>query len=177
MVQNQLWQLDNFFFLSPIGAGFLYMVVEYAPYGNLREFLRSRRPSVISTKLTNESSEDLTPAITIRDFISFAFQISRGMEHLAAKKVSKLFIISFNLFSLLYYEMYLHNKISSTNRRGHCYAASRMQISTLTNFDAEVKLADFNTEFKLESTYTILVYNCLFYLLSRFQRLVITCCF
>ncbi|CAB3994735.1 fibroblast growth factor receptor 2-like isoform X1 [Paramuricea clavata] len=67
------------------GACFLYMVVEYAPYGNLREFLRGRRPSIINTKSTSDT-ERLTPSVTIRDFISFAFQISRGMEHLAAKK-------------------------------------------------------------------------------------------
>ena len=72
------------------------MVVEYAPYGNLREFLRSRRPSILNTKSTGDT-ECLKPAVTIRDFISFAFQISRGMEHLAAKKVSswhKTFLIS-----------------------------------------------------------------------------------
>ncbi len=72
------------------------MVVEYAPYGNLREFLRSRRPSILNTKSTGDT-ERLKPAVTIRDFISFAFQISRGMEHLAAKKVNswhKTFLIS-----------------------------------------------------------------------------------
>lgn len=69
-----------------LGADFLYVVVEYAPHGNLREFLRSRRPSVMNTK--SPSNTECQHAVTIRDFISFAFQISRGMDHLAARKVS-----------------------------------------------------------------------------------------
>ncbi|XP_028414936.1 fibroblast growth factor receptor 2-like [Dendronephthya gigantea] len=68
------------------GACFPYMVVEYAPYGNLREFLRSRRPSVINRKSSGESEHNNLPPVTIRDFISFAFQISRGMGHLVSKK-------------------------------------------------------------------------------------------
>ncbi|XP_046851373.1 fibroblast growth factor receptor 2-like [Xenia sp. Carnegie-2017] len=67
------------------GACFLYMVVEYAPYGNLREFLRNRRPAVLNARLPCDPNSNLAP-VTTRDFISFAFQISRGMEHLVARK-------------------------------------------------------------------------------------------
>ncbi|KAK3704761.1 hypothetical protein QZH41_009758 [Actinostola sp. cb2023] len=57
--------------------GPLFVVVEYAPHGNLRQFLRERRPSEYHRSRLS---------LTIRDFISFCFQISRGMEYLSSKK-------------------------------------------------------------------------------------------
>ena len=59
------------------------MVVEFAPYGNLRQFLRDRRPSEYQQSRSSSS----VPSLTIRDFVSFAFQIARGMEYLGTRKV------------------------------------------------------------------------------------------
>lgn len=64
-------------------SGPLFVIVEYAPHGNLREYLRERRPQ----------REEMIPAphadeiLSLRDFISFSYQVARGMEYLASMRV------------------------------------------------------------------------------------------
>ncbi|XP_049864650.1 fibroblast growth factor receptor 3-like isoform X1 [Schistocerca gregaria] len=65
--------------------GPLYVVVEYAPHGNLRDFLRQRRPSsgyepAIGTDLKEKNT------LTQKDLVSFAYQVARGMEYLASRR-------------------------------------------------------------------------------------------
>ena len=75
------------------------MVIEYAKFGNLRQFLRDRRPTheeFIDTSTEDDSSGDgekrnSKDSITLSDLVSFAFQIARGMEYLESKKVKKYF--------------------------------------------------------------------------------------
>lgn len=62
--------------------GPLFVVVEFAPHGNLRQFLRERRPSEYQQLTLGPSG----PSLTMRDFVSFAFQIARGMEYLGTRK-------------------------------------------------------------------------------------------
>uniref|UniRef100_A0A8D3DS75 receptor protein-tyrosine kinase n=1 Tax=Scophthalmus maximus TaxID=52904 RepID=A0A8D3DS75_SCOMX len=64
--------------------GPLYVVVEYASQGNLREFLRARRPA----GLEYWSDTRLTPldSLEIRELVSAAYQVARGMAYLASKK-------------------------------------------------------------------------------------------
>ncbi|XP_015756865.1 PREDICTED: fibroblast growth factor receptor 2-like isoform X2 [Acropora digitifera] len=73
--------------INLIGActqnGPLFVVVEFAPFGNLRQFLRERRPSEYQQARSSGSGGS---SLTIRDFVSFAFQIARGMEYLGTKK-------------------------------------------------------------------------------------------
>lgn len=62
------------------------MLVEYAAKGNLREYLRARRPpgmdySFDTCKLPEEQ-------LTFKDLVSCAYQVARGMEYLASQKVS-----------------------------------------------------------------------------------------
>lgn len=62
------------------------MLVEYASKGNLREYLRARRPpgmdySFDTCKLPKEQ-------LTFKDLVSCAYQVARGMEYLASQKVS-----------------------------------------------------------------------------------------
>lgn len=64
-------------------SGPLFVIVEFAPHGNLRQFLRERRPSEYQHTRPNSSG----PSLTVRDFVSFAFQIARGMEYLGTRKV------------------------------------------------------------------------------------------
>lgn len=71
--------------LSP--AGPLYVLVEYASKGNLREYLRARRPpgmdySFDTCKIPDEQ-------LTFKDLVSCAYQVARGMEYLASQKVSR----------------------------------------------------------------------------------------
>nr|XP_013009826.1 fibroblast growth factor receptor 3 isoform X13 [Cavia porcellus] len=65
-------------------GGPLYVLVEYAAKGNLREYLRARRPpgldySFDTCKLPEEQ-------LTFKDLVSCAYQVARGMEYLASQK-------------------------------------------------------------------------------------------
>ncbi|XP_021116078.1 fibroblast growth factor receptor 3 isoform X4 [Heterocephalus glaber] len=65
-------------------GGPLYVLVEYAAKGNLREYLRARRPpgldySFNTCKLPEEQ-------LTFKDLVSCAYQVARGMEYLASQK-------------------------------------------------------------------------------------------
>lgn len=71
---------------SVLHAGPLYVLVEYASKGNLREYLRARRPpgmdySFDTCKIPDEQ-------LTFKDLVSCAYQVARGMEYLASQKVS-----------------------------------------------------------------------------------------
>eukprot|EP00914_Ancora_sagittata_P013128 GHVO01025579.1.p1 GENE.GHVO01025579.1~~GHVO01025579.1.p1 ORF type:complete len:699 (+),score=42.80 GHVO01025579.1:45-2141(+) len=68
-------------------GGPLYVIVEFAPHGNLRDFLRSRRPT-ISTEypdLKTQTSLASSSNIAYKDLVSFAYQVARGMEYLSSK--------------------------------------------------------------------------------------------
>ncbi|KAM4636413.1 fibroblast growth factor receptor 2 isoform 2-T2 [Discoglossus pictus] len=64
--------------------GTLFVIVEYASKGNLREFLRARRP------LEMEYSFDINRVpeeqMTFKDLVSCTYQLARGMEYLASQK-------------------------------------------------------------------------------------------
>lgn len=65
--------------------GPLYVIVEYASKGNLREYLRARRPPGMeySYDIARVSDEQLT----FKDLVSCTYQVARGMEYLASQKV------------------------------------------------------------------------------------------
>lgn len=74
-------------FYSP-STGPLYVLVEYASKGSLREYLRARRPPGMDytfdvTKVPEEQ-------LTFKDLLSCAYQVARGMEYLASKRVGSL---------------------------------------------------------------------------------------
>lgn len=72
--------------LSSPSTGPLYVIVEYASKGNLREYLRARRPPGM------EYSYDINRVpeeqMTFKDLVSCTYQLARGMEYLASQKVS-----------------------------------------------------------------------------------------
>ncbi|XP_069474033.1 fibroblast growth factor receptor 1 isoform X4 [Ambystoma mexicanum] len=64
--------------------GPLYVIVEYASKGNLREYLRARRPPGMEYCYNPILvSKDM---LSFKDLVSCAYQVARGMEYLASKK-------------------------------------------------------------------------------------------
>ncbi|TFK09499.1 caveolin-1 [Platysternon megacephalum] len=94
---NLLKQVNHPHVIKLYGAcsqdGPLYLIVEYAKYGSLRSFLRESRkvgPSYVGSDANRNSSYLDNPderALTMGDLISFAWQISRGMQYLAEMKL------------------------------------------------------------------------------------------
>ncbi|MBN3326699.1 FGFR2 factor, partial [Atractosteus spatula] len=70
--------------------GPLYVIVEYASKGNLREYLRARRPPGMeySYDIARVPDEQLT----FKDLVSCTYQVARGMEYLASQKASGILI-------------------------------------------------------------------------------------
>ncbi|CAI5665988.1 fibroblast growth factor receptor 1-A isoform X3 [Oreochromis niloticus] len=64
--------------------GPLYVVVEYAAQGNLREYLRARRP--VGAEYWSGSRQASLGSLEVRELVSAAYQVARGMAYLASKK-------------------------------------------------------------------------------------------
>ncbi|XP_036182766.1 fibroblast growth factor receptor 3 isoform X8 [Myotis myotis] len=65
-------------------GGPLYVLVEYAAKGNLREYLRARRPP--GTDYSFDTCQLPEEQLTCKDLVSCAYQVARGMEYLASQK-------------------------------------------------------------------------------------------
>ncbi|XP_039759893.1 fibroblast growth factor receptor homolog 1-like isoform X2 [Pararge aegeria] len=63
--------------------GPLYVIVEYAPNGNLREFLRNHRPG---NRYESDVEDKTKKTLTQKDLVSYSYQIARGMEYLASRR-------------------------------------------------------------------------------------------
>ncbi|XP_069773926.1 fibroblast growth factor receptor 1-like isoform X3 [Narcine bancroftii] len=64
--------------------GPLYVIVEFASKGNLREYLRARRPP--GMEYCYNPAHVPVEQLSFKDLVSCAYQVSRGMEYLASKK-------------------------------------------------------------------------------------------
>ena len=64
------------------------MITEFCAFGNLRDFLKCRRPpdSGYERPLTNPGGQ-VCGALTGQHLVSFAYQVSRGMDFMSSKKV------------------------------------------------------------------------------------------
>jgi serine/threonine protein kinase len=85
-------------------GGQVMLIVEYAKYGNLRDYLRRKRPPghVLSglyespsdtdtiEQVTIINDDDLTRTLTTNDLLLFCLQTASGMEYLHSKKVEIL---------------------------------------------------------------------------------------
>lgn len=64
----------------------LYVILEFCPYGNLLTFLRSKRDMYNSTWV--KELYDPEKEFTLFDIVGAAYQVAKGMEFLASRKVS-----------------------------------------------------------------------------------------
>lgn len=69
----------------PFFSGPLFVVVEYAAHGNLRQFLQERRPGL---EYHNDVDAQSPKQLTVQDLLSFCYQVAKGMEFLSSKKVN-----------------------------------------------------------------------------------------
>lgn len=70
-------------------SGELLVILEYAPHGNLKDFLQQHEPDTGYEKTFGDKNKTLTQTT----LVFFASQIAEGMEYLASRRV----IISFTL--------------------------------------------------------------------------------
>ncbi|ELT91660.1 hypothetical protein CAPTEDRAFT_90852 [Capitella teleta] len=63
--------------------GPLYVIVEYAPHGNLRDFLRHRRPPTSSGY--EVPVDDFARPISFKDLVSYGYQVAKGMEYFTSR--------------------------------------------------------------------------------------------
>lgn len=70
---------------SPVSPGPLYVLVEYASKGNLRDYLRARRPAGL--EYWSSSRPVSLASLEMMELVSAAYQVARGMAYLASKKV------------------------------------------------------------------------------------------
>ncbi len=75
-------------------AGPLLIVVEYAPHGNMRQFLYKQRPPQPTDYLMPAGSSCERSIVPLRadDLLKFAYQIACGMEYIASKNVRTLLV-------------------------------------------------------------------------------------
>lgn len=64
--------------------------MEYASKGNLREYLQARRPPGL--EYCYNPSHNPEEQLSSKDLVSCAYQVARGMEYLASKKVGSLMV-------------------------------------------------------------------------------------
>lgn len=67
--------------------GYLYIAIEYAPYGNLLDFLRKSR--VLETDPAFAREHGTASTLSSRQLLRFASDAANGMQYLSEKQVSR----------------------------------------------------------------------------------------
>ncbi|CAG5863499.1 unnamed protein product [Menidia menidia] len=82
--------------INLIGAcenrGYLYIAIEYAPYGNLLDFLRKSR--VLETDPAFAKEHGTASTLTSQQLLQFAVDVATGMHYLSDKQVLSIIVIS-----------------------------------------------------------------------------------
>lgn len=66
-------------------TGYLYIAIEYAPYGNLLDFLRKSR--VLETDPAFAKEHGTASTLTSQQLLQFASDVAKGMQYLSEKQV------------------------------------------------------------------------------------------
>lgn len=69
----------------PPPPGYLYIAIEYAPYGNLLDFLRKSR--VLETDPAFAKEHGTASTLTSQQLLQFASDVAKGMQYLSEKQV------------------------------------------------------------------------------------------
>lgn len=77
-----IWKLH---FLTMFSPGYLYIAIEYAPYGNLLDFLRKSR--VLETDPAFAKEHGTASTLTSQQLLQFAVDVATGMHYLSDKQV------------------------------------------------------------------------------------------
>ena len=89
-VSVQILLLTLFYFvicsLSDVSLGYLYLAIEYAPHGNLLDFLRKSR--VLETDPAFAIANSTASTLSSQQLLHFAADVARGMDYLSQKQVS-----------------------------------------------------------------------------------------
>lgn len=75
----------NHHHVSPYLPGYLYIAIEYAPYGNLLDFLRKSR--VLETDPAFAREHGTASTLSSRQLLRFASDAANGMQYLSEKQV------------------------------------------------------------------------------------------
>lgn len=70
---------------STVTPGYLYIAIEYAPYGNLLDFLRKSR--VLETDPAFAKEHGTASTLTSQQLLQFAVDVATGMHYLSDKRV------------------------------------------------------------------------------------------
>ena len=75
------------------------IIMEYAPHGNLLDYLRKKK-SLMNEESgdhhSNSGSRNCENMLENRQLVLFAMQIAKGMDHLAKMKVKSCFGLTFD---------------------------------------------------------------------------------
>lgn len=69
----------------PFPTGYLYLAIEYAPHGNLLDFLRKSR--VLETDPAFAIANSTASTLSSQQLLHFAADVARGMDYLSQKQV------------------------------------------------------------------------------------------
>ena len=101
----------------------LCIMMEYCPYGDLQNFLRSKRDIFKEVWFKNE--KDMVNELTYIDLAIFCFQIAKGMDYLTSKHVS--------LTSMTFLKYVFQNRVRKVfpGRHLHIYLSTGRLKNTL----------------------------------------------
>ena len=101
----------------------LCIMMEYCPYGDLQNFLRSKRDIFKEVWFKNE--KDMVNELTYIDLAIFCFQIAKGMDYITSKHVS--------LTSMTFLKYVFQNRVRKVfpGRHLHIYLSTGRLKNTL----------------------------------------------